>query len=176
MSRQTQDPEPVTKPDLPPKTLFEQVGIWLAANDWRYSENAERGYYALQLECDQGSVRMIIDTDEKEDANFILVYVIYPVRVPEARRLAAMELISRTNYKMTLGNYEMDFGDGEVRFRVSLDLVGQGFTDESIERVFAFGYRMGNRLYAPLLSVAFGEVAPSEAAELAAAPPVSVLQ
>ena len=25
-------------------------------------------------------------------------------------------LITRANYKMTVGNFEMDFGDGEIRF------------------------------------------------------------
>lgn len=176
MPRQTQNPEPVGKPEAAPTTLFEQVGIWLEANDWRYSENTEKGYYSLQIECDPGSVRMIIDTDEKEGSNFLLAYVVYPVRVPEARRQAVMELITRTNYKMTLGNFEMDFGDGEIRFRGSLDLVGQGFTDESIERVFTYSLRMANRLYAPLLGVSFGEIAPSDAIERTNAPADVVLQ
>lgn len=176
MPRQTQNPEPVAKPESVPKSLFEQVGIWLEANDWRYSENAEKGYYSLQIECDPGSVRMILDIDETEGTNFLLVYVLYPVRVPEARRQAVMELITRSNYKMTLGNFEMDFGDGEIRFRMSLDLVGQEFTDESIERVFTYSLRMGNRLYAPMLGVAFGEIAPSDAIERSSAPADVVLQ
>ena len=176
MPRQTQNPEPVAKPDSVPRTLFEQVGIWLEANDWHYSENAERGYYSLQVECDPGNVRMIIDTDEKEGSNFLLVYVTYPVRVPEARRQAVMELITRTNHQMRVGNFEMDFGDGEICFRVSLDLVGQDFTDESIERVVTYSLRTGNRLYAPLLSVAFGEVSASVALERMSAPADVVLQ
>ena len=176
MPRQTQNPEPVAKPESAPKSLFEQVGIWLEANDWRYSENAEKGYYSLQIECDPGSVRMIIDTDEKEGTNLLLAYVLYPVRVPEARRQAVMELITRANYKMTVGNFEMDFGDGEIRFRMSLDLVGQGFTDDSIERVFTYSLRTANRLYAPLLGVAFGEIVPSDAVERTSAPADAVLQ
>ena len=176
MPRQTQNPEPAAKPESAPKSLFEQVGIWLEANDWRYSENTEKGYYSLQIECDPGSVRMIIDTDEKEGSNFLLAYVLYPVRVPEARRQAVMELITRANYKMTLGNFEMDFADGEIRFRMSLDLVGQDFTDDSIERVFTYSLRIANRLYAPLLGVAFGEIAASDAVERTSAPADVVLQ
>lgn len=176
MPRKTQNPEPVATPESNPKTLFEQVGIWLEANDWNYSENAEKGYYSLQMQCGPGSVRVIIDTDEKEGANFLLIYVIYTVRVPEARRQHVMELITRANYKMTLGNFEMDSGDGEIRFRISLDLIGQGITDDSIERAFAYGLRMGDRLYAPMLGVAFGEIPASVAIERMNAPADVVLQ
>jgi hypothetical protein len=176
MPRKTQNPEPVAKPESEPGTLFEQVGIWLEANDWSYSENSEKGYYSLQMQCGPGSVRVIIDTDEKEGTHFLLVYVIYPERVPEARRPQVMELLTRANYRMTLGNFEMDSGDGEIRFRISLDLVGQGFTDDSIERAFAYGLRMGGRLYAPMLGVAFGEVPASAALEKMTPPADIVLQ
>jgi hypothetical protein len=176
MPRKTQNPEPVEKPESEPGTLFEQVGIWLEANDWSYSENAEKGYYSLQMQCGPGSVRVIINTDEKDGTNFLLIYVIYPERVPEARHQQVTELITRANYRMTLGNFEMDSGDGEIRFRISLDLVGQGITDDSIERIFACALRIGDRLYAPMLGVAFGEIPASVAIERMTAPADVVLQ
>jgi hypothetical protein len=38
----------------------------------------------------------------------------------EERRFSAMEYLTRANYGLTLGNFEMDLFDGEVRFRAHL--------------------------------------------------------
>ena len=53
--------------------------------------------------------------------SIVVFYVASPVRVPPERRLAVAEYLTRANYGLVMGNFEMDMNDGEVRFRVSLD-------------------------------------------------------
>ena len=57
--------------------------------------------------------------EENQQASF---YSIYPVKTPLARRIVMAELLTRINYGMAIGNFEMDLADGEIRFKTSLDV------------------------------------------------------
>lgn len=48
------------------------------------------------------------------------VYGVLPARVPVERRPAVAELLTRINYGLILGNFELDLDDGEVRFKASI--------------------------------------------------------
>jgi hypothetical protein len=52
----------------------------------------------------------------------ILVYSILSENVPLERRQRLAELFIRINYGLVLGNFEMDWDDGEVRYKTSMDL------------------------------------------------------
>ncbi len=43
----------------------------------------------------------------------------YPVKAPEEKRLAIAEFVARANDGLRIGNFELDFGDGEVRYKRS---------------------------------------------------------
>lgn len=52
----------------------------------------------------------------------IIVYSILSDNVPLERRERLAELFIRINYGLVLGNFEMDWDDGEVRYKTSVDL------------------------------------------------------
>jgi len=52
----------------------------------------------------------------------LLVYSILSENVPLERRPRLAELFARINYGLVLGNFEMDWADGEVRYKTSIDL------------------------------------------------------
>ena len=51
-------------------------------------------------------------------------YSICPINVPEHKRAAVAELLTRVNSRLQLGNFEMDFDSGDLRYRTSLSLDG----------------------------------------------------
>lgn len=51
-------------------------------------------------------------------------YSVCPVQVPENRLVAMAEFLSRANYGLIIGNFELDFNDGELRYKTSLDVEG----------------------------------------------------
>jgi hypothetical protein len=46
--------------------------------------------------------------------------------IPESSREDASEFLVRTNWNLSLGNFEMDLADGEVRFKTSFFFKGPG--------------------------------------------------
>lgn len=66
------------------------------------------------------------------DDRAFLFYSVCAVDVPEERRPAVAELITRINFGLVSGNFEMDWADGEVRFKTGLELTGITPTTELV--------------------------------------------
>ena len=60
----------------------------------------------------------------REEYGRCSIYSQAPWTAPETSRPAMAELLARLNYGLALGNLEMDFADGEVRFKTSVDVAG----------------------------------------------------
>lgn len=60
----------------------------------------------------------------RAEAEQLICYAVAPVRVPAERRPAAAEFVTRANYGLYHGNLELDYADGEVRAKCSLDFEG----------------------------------------------------
>ena len=176
MTRETRNRETPAATAPGTSTLFETVARWLDSNDWNYEDSSEQGWFSARYRGDSGSWRIILDTFEDADVRRLIVYSIYPVFVPEARRLAVSEMITRANSRMVLGNFELDFSDGEVRYKTAVDVCHGEMSAEIIERLLHTNIGTANRYLAVLLGVAFGNVAPAAAIEQAERPPQETLQ
>ena len=166
----------VAVPAAQVKSLFERVAAHLDANDWNYTTNEEKKYYSAGCRLKDATVRVILDVYEDEGWQRVLVFSMFPVFVPENRRAPVAETINRINYGQLFGNLEMDASDGEVRVRTIVEAGGE-LGDTMIDRVLASNLDTAGRFIAPILAVAFGNVAPEKALDLnAKTEPVTVPQ
>ncbi len=58
-----------------------------------------------------------------EDSRFVF-YLDFLTPVPEKSRLLAIEFLTRANFGIVIGNFEIDHESGLVRFKTSLDFAG----------------------------------------------------
>ena len=165
--QQKQTASEVSVPAAPVKSLLERVAAYLDANDWNYTTNEEKKYFSTNCRLKDASVRIILDVYESEDWQRVLVYSCFPVYVPENRRAAVAETITRINYGMIFGNLDMDFADGEIRVRTIVE-AGGALADTMIDRALASNLDTAGRFLSPILAVAFGNTAPEKALDLIA--------
>ena len=59
------------------------------------------------------------------DLEEFLFYAVAPIKTPDEVRPAVSEYVTRANYGLRIGNFELDYGDGEVRYKSSLNFEGQ---------------------------------------------------
>lgn len=149
----------------PSKTLFERVAGYLDANDWNYTACEEKTYFSMGYRIKDGSLRIIVDVFEVDSFQRVLVYSSFPVFIPEHRRTAAAESLTRINYTTIFGNFEMDLKDGEVRVRTVLETDGE-ISDAMICHVLGANIDAADRYFAPLLTVAFGNAKPETVLDL----------
>jgi hypothetical protein len=86
-----------------------------AENGWPYSEVAGAPVLLSELSGPEGSWDFYAQA--VEDRDLVLLYSIVPQRVPAERRLEVSEFLTRANHGLADGNFELDFEDGEVRFK-----------------------------------------------------------
>ena len=94
------------------------------------------------------------------------VYSQVPWNTPEPLRLTMSEVITRINFGLPLGNFEMDFSDGEIRFKTSIDVTGERMTTSLFEDLFEPNITTID-LYLPALeAVRDGRMTPLEAVRM----------
>jgi hypothetical protein len=94
------------------------------------------------------------------------IYSQVPWTTPEAQRLEMAEAITRINFGLPLGNFEMDFADGEIRFKTSIDVTGERMTTSLFEDLFEPNITTLD-LYLPALeAVRDGRMTPREAVRM----------
>lgn len=98
-----------------------------------------------------------------EDRRLLMVYSLAPEKVPKERRAAMAEFITRANYRMIIGNFEMDLDDGEVRYKTSIDLTGVTLTETVIKRLLYTNTLTFDRYLPAIIAVANNDADPVEA-------------
>ena len=98
-----------------------------------------------------------------EEQTQLLVYSICPVKTPEDRRMAVAELLTRANYGLFIGNFELDFDDGEIRYKTSIDVEGDRLSPALVRPLVYANVMMMDRYLPGIMSVIYGDVAPAEA-------------
>ncbi len=94
--------------------------------DWKYTWDEEDGiiHYSVGLKgCRLHSANALLAVR----GNSFSTYTICPLSgSPDDRdgMLALAEFFSRANYGLTHGNFEFDFRDGEIRYKVTIDCDG----------------------------------------------------
>lgn len=106
--------------------IADSINAFLKEDEWRFDFDSERGRFIfnLGLSCKLKSVRYIVDVREKD----YLIYVFSPLG-PDKGDAATMkrtaEFLTRANYGLVFGNFEMDMHDGEIRYKTFVPCGGE---------------------------------------------------
>ncbi len=130
----------------------DQLSAYLDRGTIVYDQDDDRGLFRMLFEGKHGDIRVMMVIDET-----MLQVFTYPAnKVPEDHRQLIAEAITRANYGLKLGNFEMDFEDGELRYQTALPL-GETFPDdEIIDHVLYVGGAMVDRYLPAFLSIIYG--------------------
>lgn len=142
---------------------FELLTTYLDDNEWFPRRIEGKHAYSMSYSGKNGDFRCyaIIRVDLEE----FLFYAVAPVKVAEEVRNAVAEYITRANYGLRIGNFELDYSDGEVRYKSSLDFEGMALMPEFIRNTIYPAVHTMDRYLPGLLRVSYGGATPREAIE-----------
>ncbi|MCH9685941.1 MAG: YbjN domain-containing protein [Deltaproteobacteria bacterium] len=98
-----------------------------------------------------------------EDTEQLLFYSVVLDNVKPPQRPAVMEFLTRANYGLQVGNFELDLDDGEVRFKTSIDVERAELTEPLCKNLVELNLAMMGLYYAGLHGVMSGELTPAQA-------------
>lgn len=142
---------------------FDLLTSFLDEDEWFPRRIEGKFAYSMSYSGKNGDLRCyaIVRVDLEE----FLFYAVAPVKVPEEVRLSVSEYLTRANYGLRIGNFELDYSDGEVRYKSSLDFEGQNLTPQLIRNAIYPAVHTMDRYLPGLLRVSFGGATPHEAIE-----------
>lgn len=147
------------RPETP--GLLGTVREALDARDVSYDVDEDPARATFRLRGRHTLYELAISVDEAQQV--IVCSAAVANRVPEARRIAVCELITRINYALSIGNFEMDMRDGELLFRSGMDVEGGELTAPMVDSLVAVCFSTWERHFPVMMRVIHGGVAPEAA-------------
>ncbi|MBN1287521.1 MAG: YbjN domain-containing protein [Anaerolineae bacterium] len=140
---------------------FEALGRFLAEDGWHPQQLEGKTIYRTNFLGKNGELRCYAQI-HTELQQFIF-YAVATTRAPEEVRLAVAEFITRANYGLRIGNFEMDYSDGEVRYKSSIDFEGIELAPNLIRNAIYPAVQTMDRYLMGLMRVMYGGQTPYEA-------------
>lgn len=139
------------------RTIFEVVHKYFADSAWVTTQFVGKPILRFSHTGKNGQWVCIAHARESEDR--FVFYSIGITAIPEEQRLAVAEFITRANFGLLIGNFEMDMSDGEVRFKTSIDVEGDRLSTALLRRLVDLNLEMMDK-YLPGLHAVIEEGTP----------------
>ena len=112
------------------------------------------------LEGYNGGYGLIAILDDSKQQ--VIVYIKSVYRVPKNHRAKASEYLTRVNYGLIIGNFEMDYRDGEVMYKGSMDVSGGKLEPLMFHNLIGYTTTTMDRYHAGLVDVIYSDKSPSQ--------------
>ncbi|MEA5419673.1 YbjN domain-containing protein [Spirulina sp. CCNP1310] len=149
--------------------LLESTVSILKKQEWQFYE---LGNSTIRLDVNGQAATwstMVKCIDEHQQ---IIVYSICPNKARVDKLIAIQEFLTRANFGLKFGNFEMDLSDGEVRFKTSIQFAGMVEPEAMIEECLSLNIVTFDRYLPGILQVMFTDVTPEDAIAVIESPNV----
>ncbi len=103
-------------------SISREIRKFLKEGDWKYSFDSSKGVFTMGVSL-KGELKNV-DYSIRIHEKGYTVYAVSPVKADneKASLMSEMaEFICRANYGLRNGNFELDFRDGEIRYKIFVD-------------------------------------------------------
>ncbi len=143
-------------------SIMEMVANVLDANDAAYGVRADDPLIDTGFVGEQGVFGVTIGLIG--DPRCLAVSIRVPLVVPEDVRLEMADLISRANYGLIIGAFEMKTSEGLIRFRSSIPIADGEVTGEQFKDLYFASLVTADRYYRAMARLMYGDdLSPAEA-------------
>ncbi len=148
--------------------ILEALEAWFTADEWKYDVMPERNTLRTGFSGDAGNWTCYAQAREPQEQ--FVFYSVAPTKVPEERRHQVAEAITRANYGMIIGNFELDFSDGEIRYKTSVDFENAEIDSAIIRHLVYANVLTMDKYLKAFLGISFGNLSPVDAIQQVESP------
>jgi hypothetical protein len=143
--------------------ILDVVTAFFKAEEWEFTQIEDEPIVRLLYQGEHG--RYVCYAQAREEEQQFVFYTLAPVNVPDEKRLAVAEFITRANYGLVVGNFELDFGDGELRYKTSIDVEDTELTPALVRPLVYANVWTLDRYVPGMMAVIYAEAEPADAIE-----------
>ncbi len=141
--------------------MFKEMLFFFEEDDWPFDTIEDQPAIRTGFSGDNG--QWMCYAHAREETDQFVFYSVLPASAPVNKRDAAAEFITRANYGMVIGNFEMNYEDGEIRYKTSLDIEGDELSFALIKQAVYANVATVDRYLPGLMAVIFADVTPADA-------------
>ena len=150
-----------TKPNTSSiQSIFQTIVDLFKEDSWSFAPINKQPALRLAFEGKNGKCDCYAQVREQQEFVF---YSICPVNAPENKRLAVAEFITRANSGMIIGHFELDFTEGQIRYKTSIDVEDDSLCSALIKRLVYANVMMMDAYLPGIMSVIYDDVTPLDA-------------
>ncbi|MEA5601285.1 YbjN domain-containing protein [Nostoc sp. UHCC 0252] len=149
------------KPLSNDRTILQEMLNFFTEDDWNFTKL--QGESVLQLPFQGTNGKWNCYAKAREENKQFVFYSLCPIAAPENKRQAIAEFLARANYGLMIGNFELDFSDGEIRYKTSIDIVGDNLSFALIKNLVYTNVTMMDEYLPGIIFVIDGDASPKEA-------------
>lgn len=141
--------------------IYDTMVQFFREDDWRFRPLQDSPILQMGFSGDNGTWQCFAQANDELER--FMFYSILPIKVPVEGRPAVAEFITRANYGLIVGNFEMDYTDGEVRYKTSIDVEGGVLTTGMIKTLVYANVLMVDKYFPGLMVTMYGGASPADA-------------
>ena len=140
------------------------VQEFMDKQEWKYTYDEENKALIAGFSF-AGKIRRVkLFVDFNYDDCYLVTCPL-PMNASEEAYTEVMRLMNRINYSSKFGNFEMDEDDGEIRYRLAVDIDRDCISEEIIEKSIKIPLAMVRRHSEDLIAVMMGHKTYEEVSE-----------
>jgi len=147
------------------RLLADRVQEYLDSQNWKYQFSEDTGVFSLSLNMKSKLQTMTLRVSLAK--NGIRTYGYPPLKAGEENLSRICEYLTRVNYGLSYGNFELDYSDGEVRYKSSHYCGDEVPSLDVVEFIVDMPIFMWNRYGDGFVNLLFADGSPEDEVEKA---------
>jgi hypothetical protein len=143
--------------------IYNSLIKFFEEDKWYFSPVVDKPSLQMAYEGENG--QWTCYAHSKEELEQFVFYSLCPIKAPKSKLLKMAEFLTRANYGLIIGNFEMDFEDGEIRFKTSIDVENTDLNSALIKPIVYANIFTMDRYLPGIMTVVSGALSPKQAVE-----------
>ena len=141
-----------------PNTILDSIIRYYEEDNIHFRQSEDSSVLKAGFRGQNGNYDLYAQAKEEQHQALFVSYC--PTKVPSSKEREVAEFLTRANNGLILGNFEMDFEDGRVRYKTSVDLEDGHLTTNMVKRLVMTNLSMMDKYLPGLMSVIYAGASP----------------
>jgi hypothetical protein len=143
------------------ESLFDVVVKFFRDTGWVFSQVEGKTVLVMGVKGKNGEWKAIAETQE-EEGRFIFCSFL-PTPIPENKRLPVALFITRVNHRLAIGNFQLNFDDGSVRYQTGINVKGERLTPTLVGNLLAPNLTTMDKYLPGIMAIVYAGAQPIQA-------------
>ena len=140
---------------------LDTVVEYFKAKDWNFEVDEEKHRVKTGVSAENGEWQFFVSASDENNMCFVLA--VFPQKCPPKRQRACAELLTRINYGLLLGCFEMNYDSGSIAFKTSYPFTAGLIDPERVKEVIEFNIAFMDRFLPAIMAVIYTGISPKRA-------------